>query len=98
LINRIGVKTIHPKHSQSCHCEERQPRGNPARTVAHKHRPPPCIRTSDHPLSLRATKWRGNPAEPSVTRGYPHSPWIAASGLKETLLAMTKSYYIIERV
>ncbi|MBC8347351.1 MAG: hypothetical protein O3A82_17450 [Verrucomicrobia bacterium] len=33
LINRIGVKTIHPKHSQSCHCEERKPRGNSVRTA-----------------------------------------------------------------
>ena len=41
------------------------------------------------PMSLRATKWRGNPAEPCVTPDYRHSPWIAASGHRETLLAMT---------
>jgi hypothetical protein len=39
-----------------CHCEERKPRGNPARTVAHKHRPPPCINTSDHPLVIASHK------------------------------------------
>jgi hypothetical protein len=130
LINRIGRKATHPKIFTILSLRGAQATRQSSPNRPHKHRPPPCIRTSDHPLSLRATKWRGNPAEPppqaspatmhthlgpppchcepqsgaaiqrnrSVTRGYPHSPWIATSGLKETLLAMTKSYYIVERV
>ena len=91
LINRIGAKATHPptftisslrgSASDAAIQSEPPPQESPA--TLHSTTPPP------HPLSLRATKWRGNPAEPVLTRDYLHSLWIAASGLAETLLAMT---------
>jgi hypothetical protein len=89
FINRIGRKATHPKTFTilSLRGAQATRQSNPNRSL-HKHRPPPCTPCHCEPQSGAAIQ-----RNLCVTRDYPHSPWIAASGLRETLLAMTNSYY-----